>query len=169
MEAGTLMINEKLCCDLEHSKLLAETGLMREVENDGFFTVAEDGTYLLGSDGKPNYIDGENVTIGIINRSITVVELQRWLPTYRLDKILAMLPEWVWEALGHAHEQGQYFYYSMDTIFPEKIYDDEDSTSYGEMSAAIYNLYWGLLRLNNVNPLDAAAKLLHLLWEEKLI
>jgi NifU-like protein involved in Fe-S cluster formation len=28
------MTNEKLCCDLEHAKLLAETGLMKDVKAD---------------------------------------------------------------------------------------------------------------------------------------
>jgi hypothetical protein len=127
------MTNEKLCCDLEHAKLLAETGLMKDVEADGCFL---DTIF---------YSANKSVYIKLYGCYMSATKLSNALPTYRLDKILAMLPEWC---------------YSGELYVPEhQVLHAED-------------LYWEcqtVLKLRGQPAANAAAKLLHLLWEEKLI
>jgi len=84
------MTNEKLCCDLEHSKLLAETGLMEDVEADLIFVDGEfhqpwEIYFYDDSYGETQACDYAY----LIKQS----EDPEDYATYRLDRLLAKLQE----------------------------------------------------------------------------
>jgi hypothetical protein len=133
------MTNEKLCCDLEHAKLLAETGLMGIILVDGYWQqVKPDGTWSRG-DG---FIFVEELAIRRDCHGVTTYE------TYRFDKIRAVLPEWC-SVLAKSR-------YLIEAV-PDR-----------ELRDKIIDLIWKTVKRGQPAA-NAAAKLLHLLWEEKLI
>jgi len=136
------MTNESLCCDQEHALLLQETGLMKDVEADGYYSryINED-TWGYYADNKW-YSDSRDYPDTY---------------TYRLDKILAMLPEWFWD-------KGLYYpgYLKRFRLSDEKC--DELATIVRNERFKLDDIYF-----RGQAACNAAAKLLHFLWKEKLI
>lgn len=145
--------NESLCCDQEHALLLKETGLMEGVEADDTFIMWEDSYDLKESVPKQWILDSLNKDSKMVNAG--------WLPcgetikTYRLDKILAKLPEWANYGYLHKLITGAV---TTDIMIPKNLMPQISNLmkliiSHGGQQLAA----------------NAAAKLLHLLWKEGLV
>jgi hypothetical protein len=147
------MTDESLCCDLEHAKLLAETGLLRLEDADGVFL-------------ENVFYDHYEVRyIKLYASYCKIVKMPGALPTFRLDKVVAMLPDqfprtrlWSYDTdmlvavcnqLSGRHLDNESLYRLREALQDVVNYANWDNT---------------IQRIAN-----AAAKLLHLLWEEKLI
>jgi hypothetical protein len=138
--------NEQLCCDREHAKLLAETGLMGDVEADGYWTSFCNGFRIEEFSGKTLFRE----------RPYESGMAQNY-KTYRLDKILTMLPEWVWD-------KGLDLYGYLVSKILSDIKIDRLRYEISELRFTLNSSYF-----RGQSAANAAAKLLHLLWEEKLI
>lgn len=149
------MTNENLCADREHALLLKETGLMEGVEPDGFLI-----RQLIP---RTHYDQGE--TYFKLNNEISNNDLMwksesyiEMLATYRLDKILAKLPEWFFIYDGAQRDFAVRKWLKdlnisiQNLLFSELVYNRDIIEGLRGQSAA-----------------NAAAKLLHLLWQNKLM
>ena len=127
------MNNESLCCDQEHALLLQETGWMKDVEADGYFA-------------DKRFTD-----------KYPMMPRKYITDTYRLDKILAKLPEWFWD-------KGLYYPgYLKRFRLPDEKCDELTSVVRGERFKLDDVYFQGQAAAN------AAAKLLHLLFKEGLV
>lgn len=135
--------NEELCTDKEHALLLKETGLMKDVTNDGAWI------YRYMMDGSKS-TEVSFATRGYLkeNNFDLVAE------AYRLDKLLAKLPEWCSEAA--------------ETMMFNELAGDTIIDNYGQPLKMV-NLMRKVVSKRGQAAANAAAKLLHLLWKEGLV
>jgi len=141
--------NEDLCTSLEASKLLAETGLMAGVEADAYYKSEYKYTDGAGNWTEFVFVDAEYTWHDKLREEIIL--------SYRLDKILAVLPDLNlklrWHNIQGVHIEK--WYCQTEPI----VLDDGD----------VHEIIDRILFKKGQAAANAAAELAHLLWKEGLI
>jgi hypothetical protein len=155
--------NEQLCCDREHSELIQETGLLRLEDADGYW-VPFSGS---GEEGD-RFGDYQFKSVSL-HESMRFIDV---IASYRLDKILAVLKE-------NLFESRPYNCISVRELSCMNIGSgvgaQSCSNSYAmQLSKDIQRAAMELTKqINNgtkeLNVVNASAKLLHLLWSNGLV
>lgn len=187
--------NESLCCDQEHALLLQETGLMKDIPCDGSYRRMPLTAIGKSSDDwgwAHGYYIGKD---------------ESEIKTYRLDKILAKLPEWCFyyktESFGYVDPDNCLFASNKTTPRLRNVVRERMRKRIGarvdvrsgingitryftgcelkwdsfiineefieDLITKILSLQETFIKARGQAALNAAAKLLHLLFKEGLI
>lgn len=153
-ELNTKKMNQELNTDLEHSRLLKETGI--EFEPDGYWMSIDNGkTYF--------FTNGEIPFNNSLDPDIIVIK------STRTDKILAKLPEWVFETeFKMFGEEVKIVTPKIDRLLNQWTRTPVDVKRWCAVDYTIRVVVEHAAARGQAAA-NAAAKLLHLLWKEKLL